>query len=90
MSIQTKDPSTNEVVESFKEMTTAEIENAVCTAHDHFDEWRKATYTARADLLRRVAALMRQKKPFCELSELGMQESANKKLIRVSALSNPF
>ena len=62
MSIQTKDPSTNEVVESFKEMTTAEIENAVCIAHDHFDEWRKATYNARADLLRRVAALMRQKK----------------------------
>lgn len=60
--IKTVNPATNELVESFQEMTDQEIENAICNAHNTFDEWRKTSYKERGDLLRRVAVLMRQKK----------------------------
>jgi succinate-semialdehyde dehydrogenase/glutarate-semialdehyde dehydrogenase len=60
--IKTINPATNELMESFKEMTEQEIENAISNAHNTFSEWRKTSYKERADLLRRVAVLMRQKK----------------------------
>lgn len=43
-------------------MTDKALEAAVAQATKAFDSWRKTSYQQRADLLRKVAALMRQQK----------------------------
>jgi succinate-semialdehyde dehydrogenase / glutarate-semialdehyde dehydrogenase len=62
MSIQTIDPTTNTTVRSFEEMTDTAVDAAVAQAAKAFDHWRTTTYQQRADLLHKVAALMREKK----------------------------
>ncbi len=68
MPIQTVNPMTNQVVKSFEYMSESGIDNAVTQALKAYEEWRKTTYQVRADLLHRVAALMRQQKH--ELAQL--------------------
>lgn len=62
MSIQTINPTTNKTVRSFEEMTDKAVDAAITQAVKAFDNWRKTTYKQRADLLHKVAALMREKK----------------------------
>ena len=62
MAIQTINPTTNEIVMSFTEMTNDEIDTAVEQASKAFGSWRKTSYKDRADLLHRVASLMRKQK----------------------------
>lgn len=62
MSIQTVNPNTNKTVKSFVEMTDKEVDLLVARATKAFGNWRKTTYKQRADLLHKVAALMRKKK----------------------------
>ena len=62
MSIQTVNPTTNKIVKSFVEMTDKEVDLLVAQATKAFGNWRKTTYKQRADLLHKVAALMRKKK----------------------------
>jgi succinate-semialdehyde dehydrogenase/glutarate-semialdehyde dehydrogenase len=68
MSIQTVNPSTNTTVRSFEEMTDQEVDAVVNHASMAFVDWRRTTYTQRADLLKKVATLMRKRKE--ELSKL--------------------
>jgi acyl-CoA reductase-like NAD-dependent aldehyde dehydrogenase len=121
MPIQTVNPLTNTVVKSFEELTEKAIEMAVVQAVKTFSDWKKTPYQHRADVLHKVAALMRKNKvadqidtgmvfinhptwtqadlPFGgtktsgygrELSEIGISEFVNKKLIRISELSDPL
>ena len=62
MSIQTINPTTNNLIKSFPEMTTEEIDSAITKSTNTFREWKKTSYKQRADLLHKVAALMREKK----------------------------
>jgi succinate-semialdehyde dehydrogenase / glutarate-semialdehyde dehydrogenase len=62
MSIKTTNPTTNKIIKSFEEMTENAIEAAIAQATKTYSEWRKTTYPQRADLLHKVANLMRQKK----------------------------
>jgi succinate-semialdehyde dehydrogenase/glutarate-semialdehyde dehydrogenase len=62
MPIQTINPTTNKTVRSFEEMTDKAVDAAVAQAVKAFDNWRKITHKQRADLLHKVAALMREKK----------------------------
>lgn len=62
MSIQTVDPNTNKIVKSFEEMTEQTVDAKVAKAHLTFANWKKTSYQHRADLLRKVAILMRNKK----------------------------
>ena len=62
MPIQTVNPFTNELVKSFQEMTAHQVETAIATADTAFQTWRTSTYKERANLLHKVAALMREKK----------------------------
>lgn len=62
MSIQTINPSTNNLVTSFKEMSEQEVDAAVSRATVAFESWRRTSYKERADLIHKVAALMRTKK----------------------------
>ena len=68
MAIATVNPSTNELVKSFDEMTPQAVDNAVATAETEFHHWRTTSYAERSQLLHRVADLMRKKKT--ELSRL--------------------
>lgn len=62
MAIQTTNPTTNKVLKTFEEMSEVAVDKAIVQATLAFTEWRKTPYTYRAELLHKVAALMRQKR----------------------------
>ncbi len=62
MSIKTTNPTTNKIIKSFEEMTDKAVDAAIAQATKTYTEWRKTTYPQRAELLHKVANLMRQKK----------------------------
>jgi succinate-semialdehyde dehydrogenase/glutarate-semialdehyde dehydrogenase len=62
MSIQTINPNTNTLVQSFKEMTDEAVNAAVAQAEKAFISWRKTSYQERSQLLNKVAQLMRREK----------------------------
>jgi succinate-semialdehyde dehydrogenase/glutarate-semialdehyde dehydrogenase len=63
MSIQTVNPNTNKTVKSFEEMTEKTVDAKVAKAHLAYANWKETSYQQRADLLHKVAKLMRIKKP---------------------------
>jgi succinate-semialdehyde dehydrogenase/glutarate-semialdehyde dehydrogenase len=62
MSIQTVNPNTNKTVTSFEEMTEKTVDAKVANAQLVFTYWKETSYQQRADLLHKVAMLMRIKK----------------------------
>ncbi|CAM2970391.1 MULTISPECIES: NAD-dependent succinate-semialdehyde dehydrogenase [Flavobacterium] len=62
MSIQTVNPNTNKIVKSFEEMTEKAVDAKVAKAHLAYTNWKETSYQQRADLLHKVAKLMRIKK----------------------------
>ena len=62
MAIQTINPNTNKTVKSFEEMTEKTVEAKVVKAQKAFTDWKETSYQQRADLLHKVATLMRIKK----------------------------
>lgn len=62
MTIQTTNPFTNKTVKSFKEMTETAVEGKVAKAQEAYTQWKETSYQNRADLLHKVATLMRVKK----------------------------
>jgi succinate-semialdehyde dehydrogenase/glutarate-semialdehyde dehydrogenase len=61
-SIKTVNPATNKVVKSFEEMSEQAIDSAISSADKAFQDWKKTSYKQRANLLHKVASLMRKKK----------------------------
>jgi len=61
MSIQTINPTTNKVIESFLEMTEVKVHEAVEKASSAYERWKKTDYKLRAALLHKVAGLLRDK-----------------------------
>jgi len=61
MSIQTVNPTTNKVIESFTEMTDEQVSEAVEKASSAHESWKKTDYKWRAALLHKVAGLLRDK-----------------------------
>jgi len=62
MSIQTVNPTTNQAIQSFKEMTEAQIDEAVAKAASTYESWKQTNFKERANLLHKVAGLLRDKK----------------------------
>ena len=62
MSIQTVNPNTNKIVKSFEEMNEKSVDAKVAKAHKTFTDWKETNFQQRADLLHKVATLMRSKK----------------------------
>jgi succinate-semialdehyde dehydrogenase/glutarate-semialdehyde dehydrogenase len=62
MSIQTVNPNTNKTVKSFDEMTEKTVDAKVEKAHLAYANWKETSYQQRADLLHKVAEIMRVKK----------------------------
>ena len=62
MSIQTTNPYTNKVVKTFDEIADVTLDQFVAQAETAFHDWKKTTYSVRANLLQKVAQLMKEKK----------------------------
>ena len=62
MPIQTTNPFTNKMVKEFEEMSEAAVEQSIANAAETFDSWKKTGYKLRAELLHKVAGLLRAKK----------------------------
>lgn len=62
MSIQTVNPYTNKIVKSFEEMSKKSVDAKIVKADATFNDWKATSFNQRADLLHKVATLMRSKK----------------------------
>ncbi len=68
MSIQSTNPATNKVVKTFEEMTETALEQSISKSVETFATWKQTPYPKRAELLHKVAGLLRENKK--ELAEL--------------------
>ncbi len=78
--IKTVNPFNNELVKTFEVMTDEQIDSKIALADQAFQTWKKTPKAERAQLLRRVAHLMRVRKP--QLEELATLEMG--KLVKES------
>ncbi len=62
MPIQTTNPATNKVVKTFAAMTETAVDQSIAKAVETFATWKKTDYSLRAELLHKVAGLLRAKK----------------------------
>ncbi len=62
MSLQSINPATGEILETFAETSATEVERILATAHAEFLAWRDVPFAGRAELMRRAAAVLRARK----------------------------
>jgi succinate-semialdehyde dehydrogenase/glutarate-semialdehyde dehydrogenase len=55
-------PATGDVLETFTETTPPEVERVLATAHTAFQEWRTVPFATRAQHMRRAAEVLRARK----------------------------
>ena len=72
MSIQSINPTTEEVIETFEPHTNAQVNQALDEAHNVFLSWRETTFAERGAVLHRVATYLREHK--AELARLATLE----------------
>lgn len=60
MTIQSINPSTNEVLKTYAEMSSATVAEIVAAAHQAQSQWRGASFAERAGPMRRAAQLLRE------------------------------
>ncbi len=70
--IQSKNPATEEVLKSFKEISNEELEKKVSLASKAFESWKKASFKERARLMRKLGSYLRAHTE--DLSRLQMLE----------------
>ncbi len=62
MSIQSINPYTLEKLESFNEMTEAQVENAITKAHETYQTWKFTSFAEKAKVINKVASIIKEKK----------------------------
>ncbi len=62
MSLQSINPATGEVLETFTETSATEIERILATAHAEFLAWRDVPFATRAQLMRKAGVALRAHK----------------------------
>jgi succinate-semialdehyde dehydrogenase/glutarate-semialdehyde dehydrogenase len=62
MSIQSINPATGEVLETFQEISAGEIDRALEAATAAFHDWRRVPFAARAEKMRAAARILREGK----------------------------
>ncbi len=72
MPIQSKNPTTEEVLKTFTEISNEELEKKVSLAVKTFETWSKTSFKERADLMRKLGDYLRSHKE--EFSKLQMLE----------------
>lgn len=68
MAYKTINPYTNELVKTFEDTTDEQLESTLQTAHQLYKDFRKQDITLRADILREIAAKIRENSK--ELAEM--------------------
>ena len=64
MDYRSTNPFTNTVVKSFDELSNAQLQAKLQAAQDCFDNtWRDQSFAQRKSVLKRAAALMRERQP---------------------------
>lgn len=61
MPLITINPSTDEIIQEYPEMTPAEVKTAIGKAHEAFQHWRKTSFVERAVLMRRAGQILRER-----------------------------
>jgi succinate-semialdehyde dehydrogenase / glutarate-semialdehyde dehydrogenase len=72
MTMLSINPATGEEIARFPEASWKEIDEALALADHQFREWRATSFSARAELVRRVGALVRENRD--ELADLAITE----------------
>ena len=62
MSIQSINPATGEVLETFKETSREDLDRSLAAAHAAFLEWRTAPFATRAQRMREAARVLRTRR----------------------------
>jgi len=62
VSIQTINPATEEIVETFEPYTTTQVDEVLSQARQAFEQWRETSFDERRTHLRRVASYLREQK----------------------------
>src|SRR3954462_11956193 len=62
MAITSINPATGDAVKTYDEMTPADAAAAIAQAHDAWRAWKKTTFSERARLMNRSAAILRERK----------------------------
>jgi len=62
VSIETINPTTEEIVETFEPYTTTQVDEALSQARQAFEQWRETSFDERRTHLRRVASYLREHK----------------------------
>src|SRR2546426_444664 len=62
MSIQTINPTTEEILETFEPYSHEQIDGALDEAHEAFSSWRRLTFAERATHLHNIAGYLRENK----------------------------
>ena len=61
MAIQSINPATGELIKSYEDISPDDIKETISKAHQAFLDWRQTTFAQRADHMRQVAALLRER-----------------------------
>src|SRR2546429_8861878 len=73
MSIQSVNPATGDVVETYEETSPKEIERILGGAQAAFAEWRNTPFTARARSMRNAAEMLKKRRTdFARLMKIEM------------------
>ncbi len=62
MSLQSVNPATGEVLETFTPTSSRELESILATSHAAFLEWRAVPFRARAERMRQAAQTLRRRR----------------------------
>jgi succinate-semialdehyde dehydrogenase/glutarate-semialdehyde dehydrogenase len=62
MSLQSINPTTGEVIETFEETSPHELERILEGAHRAFLDWRSVGFATRGEMMRRAAAILKARK----------------------------
>lgn len=72
MSIQSINPATEEVIQTFEPYSTTQVDQAIEQAHNAFKSWRETSFAERNQLLQHVADYLREHKD--ELASIATME----------------
>src|SRR5262245_18795742 len=61
MGLTSISPATGEAIETYRELTDAEIDVAIASTHAAWEAWRSTTYASRGALLRAAARVLRDR-----------------------------
>ena len=60
MTISVVNPATGDTIQTYEEMTPAEVGQVITQAHETFLDWKQTTFAERAPLMQRAAHILRE------------------------------